>query len=280
MKFKNILLIITPCFIALGCKKQDILIYDSEIAGVYFQEALPGSSATLAVGSFRYLDSLYFSFASVYNTTKDTVLSAPVLTMGKLRDYARPFKVSADPVMSTAVEGTHYEIDYSSAVIPAGAAKGYVRVKFKRTGDMLNKQIRLVLKLEENEHFKVYMQKQDRYNTYVPTGSNTKVNADRWTFIVDDILTQPPSWVLFRQYWGTQPWTRKKYTFINSVLGWTHQDWTVRWAAGLPPIDHSRMPAAASLVRDSLQTLANAGTPMLDEDGSKMQLASSFLVRY
>jgi hypothetical protein len=40
------------------------------------------------------------------------------------------------------------------------------------------------------------------------------------------------------------------------------------------------MPAAASLVRDSLQTLANAGTPMLDEDGSKMQLASSFLVRY
>jgi hypothetical protein len=271
MKFKYILLVFIPCIIAWSCKKQDLHLYNSDIAGIYFNKKITTIASTILI------DSTSLSFANGHGSTMDSILRIPVMALGKLKDYPRTFKVSADPV-STAIEGKHYEIDHSNAVVNAGAAESYVSVKFKRTADMGNSKFRLILKLEENEHFKPYIEKQKQN-----AGSLLIVPCDRFTIIVDDILTEPNSWKYLRsQYVGD--YSAKKYKYINSLLGWTPVDWTVGWVNNIPPpyspIQNSILPGAMAFVRDTLQALANAGTPMLDENGLGMQLSNTYRVVY
>jgi hypothetical protein len=269
MTFKNILLALIPCIIA-GCKKQDILIYDSEIAGIYFQNL---EQHEQKINS----DSATFSFTHGPVSTKDTILGVQVMALGKLRDYPRTFKVSADPA-STAVEGIHFEIDHSSAVFPAGAEKAYIHVKVNRTDDMSDSIFRIVLKLEDNEHFKVYMEKMK-----VSKSTLKDMAASRFTLIVDDVISEPNSWRYLRgEFFGN--WSKKKNIYINSHTGWTQKDWTLGWVGGQAPpssaIQRSVLPAATASIRDALQALANAGTPMLEEDGSPMQLSNAYKVIY
>jgi hypothetical protein len=58
----------------------------------------------------------------------------------------------------------------------------------------------------------------------------------------------------------------------------------VGWVNNNPPayspIQYSVLPGAMAFVRDTLQALANAGTPMLDENGLGMQLSNTYRVIY
>lgn len=272
MKFKNILIVLTPCILALACKKQDIPVFNSEMSGIYFQSGLNMHSQTIAD---TYYDSTVFTFTAAPLNAIDTILRTRVATMGKVRDYPRPFKVFADPALSTAMEGKHFEIDHNSAIIPAGANEAYIHVKFNRTVDMLDNSFTLVLKLQDNDHFKVYMEKQRSSEIY---GFGSDVYADRFKFIVSEIYSQPPSWNSYSSYWGK--WTATKYKYINAVLGWTTYDWTTGWSTGTGPVSTGGMNPAALTVRNALQALADAGTPMLDEDGLGMQLGTNYLVVY
>ena len=94
------------------------------------------------------IDSLDFSFASVQASIKDVILNATVRTMGKVADHDRPFKVVVDKEGTTAIEGVHYEIDVDTVVIPAGKSTAYVNVRFFRTDDLMEKSVRLALRLD------------------------------------------------------------------------------------------------------------------------------------
>lgn len=274
MKCKHILLALIPCIMASSCKKQDIPLFESEISGIYFQRGDIMRNFNIFYSPDNYYDSTAFSFTVAPASTMDTILRTRVAVMGKLKDYPRPFKVSADHTLSTAVEGKHYEIDHNSAVIPAGANEAFIGVKFNRTADMLDNTFKLVLKLEDNEHFKVVMEKQRNTNRY---GSGTDISADRFRFIVSEVYTEPPYWRLWgRTYFG--PWTLTKYRYVNNILGWTHSDW--QSLAGDSKLKFGYLHPAAITVRNALQALADAGTPMFDEDGSKMQLGPNYLVKY
>ena len=57
-------------------------------------------------------------------------------------------------------------------------------------------------------------------------------------------------------------------------MGWTHQDWdngTVQLGA---------LGYAAQLTHNHLQEAADSGNPILDDDGSYMQLTGSYVVDY
>ena len=260
---------------ALACKKEDISLFNSEISGIYFQAGLNLGGGIGGRIPETYYDSTTFSFTSAPINTSDTILKVRMATMGKVRDYPRPVKVSADLAFSTAVASKHYEIDHNSAVIPPGASVAYLLVKFKRTPDMLDSTFVLMLKLEDNEHFKVYMEKQRNTNVY--SGTAPQVYADRYKFIISEIYSQPWSWNQFSSYWG--PWTATKYKYINAVLGWTPEDW-INSNTSSSPVTTGAMNPAALTVRNKLQALADAGTPMLDEDGLGMQLGANYKVVY
>lgn len=259
---------------ALACKKQDIPLFESEISGIYFQHGDILRKWNIYNRADLYYDTTAFTFINAPVTTVDTILSVRVATMGKVRDYPRPFKVSVDQAQSTAVEGQHFEINHNSAVIPAGEAEAFIGVKFFRTADMLDSRFILMLQLEDNEHFKVYMETQRNSNRF---GSGRDISANRFKFVIDEVYTEPGYWKLWgRTYFG--PWTLKKYRYVNAVLGWTHRDW--QSAAEDSKLKFGYLHPAAQTVRNELQALADAQTPMLDEDGKGMQLGANYQVKY
>lgn len=271
MKLKYILFVLGPCILALSCKTEDIMRYDNEEAGIYFQQGLLQSPF---IKSDVYRDSTDFSFAVASPKALDTTLYVRIRTMGKVKDYDRAVKVSVDKAKTNAIEGVHYSINYNSIVIPANSSENRVPIKFNRTNDLLTRSVSLALKLEENEHFKVYMTQQKNTNVYSATG--TQIAANQYRFIVGEIYTKPSYWGnTANSYFGT--WTVAKYKFVNATLGWTAENWS---KGGNPPVVAGRFGPGALAVRNALQALADAGTPMREADGTPMQLAAGYLVIY
>src|SRR5690606_38955959 len=115
--------------------------------------------------------------------------------------------------------------------IPAGASEFRIPVKFFRTSDILDKAVELTLKLEDNEHFKVYFNTQKNTNVYNAVGET--IRADRFVFSVSEIYTLPSYWQLFGDtYFGS--WSVAKNKYINSVVGWTQGDWLEAGSATSP----------------------------------------------
>ena len=96
-------------------------MFASDDAGIYFQRL---TNAVYGSTTEYYGDSTDFSFAGTNAYYTSHVLYAPVLTMGKVVDYDRPFKVVVDMEETTAVEGKDFEIELDSLVIKAGTSGG------------------------------------------------------------------------------------------------------------------------------------------------------------
>ena len=255
-----------------GCDEEEIETFSSDDAGIYFQRV---SSYVSGGTTEYYADSLVYSFASADADTKSTTLSATVRTMGKVVDYDRPFKVVVDEEGTTAVEGVHYVIDLDTLVIPAGKSSVNVRLIFNRTEDLLEKTVRLALRLEDNEYFKCYFPEYKNTNSYTATGD--MIHGTLYVFSVSEMYTEPWYWSFGINYFGS--WTSKKYVIVNQVCGLTPEDWSQAGIAGTK-VQYGRFSFFASAVQRYLQEQADAGTPVLDVDGKYMQLAPAYLVDY
>ena len=203
-------------------------------------------------------------------------MSATIRTMGKVVDYDRPFKVVVDQEGTTAIEGKHYEVNLDTVVVPAGKSTAYVRVRFFRTDDMMEKAVRLALRLEDNEYFKCYFPEYKNTNAYSATG--VMIHGDVFAFSLSEMYTEPSYWAMFGDdFFGD--WTPKKYIVVNSVCGLTPSDWSNAGYAGTK-VQYGRFNFFATVVQKYLQEQADAGTPELEADGSYMQLAPSYSVDY
>lgn len=109
-------------------------------------------------------------FYTESDTVVEIILTTKIRTMGKVRDYPRPVKLVIDTENTTAIEGVHYEMNPEDAVIPAGESSVSFPVRFFRTSDLGDRKIQLMLKLEDNEYFKVYFNEQKNTNVYYATG--------------------------------------------------------------------------------------------------------------
>ncbi len=271
MKWKIILFILNLNIIFSACEKQDIPVFTTADTGIYFQR----------VSSYRgtieyYADTISYSFVSSSETLKDTVLFATVRTMGKVAEYDRPFKVVIDQEETTAVEGVHYELDLDSVIMLAGTSTAFVRVRFFRTKDMMEKAVRLALRLEDNEYFKCYFPEYKNTNVYEAVGE--MISGNLFTFSLSEMYTEPSYWSMFGgNFFGV--WTPKKYIVVNSVCGLTLKDWDDAGLTGAK-VSYGRFGFFAAAVQKYLQEQADAGTPEVDSDGRYMQLAPSYSVDY
>lgn len=273
MKWKVILFILSLNIVFSACEKQDIPVFTTDDSGIYFQRV---TSYIYNSPTEYYGDTLSYSFASASASIKNTVLYAVVRTMGKVADYDRPFKVVIDQEGTTAIEGKHYEVNLDTVVIPAGKSTAYVRVLFFRTDDMMEKTVRLALRLEDNEYFKCYFPEYKNTNAYSSTGK--MIHGDLFAFSLSEMYTEPWYWSMFGgDFFGD--WTPKKYLVVNSVCGLSAADWGNGGSAGTK-VQYGRFNFFATAVQKHLQELADAGTPELDSDGSYMQLAPSYSVDY
>lgn len=273
MKWRNILLVLVFWGLLGACEKKEIPTFTTDDSGIYFQRV---SSSYYGTTTEFYSDSLSFSFLSVEASAKSEVLSTTVRTMGKVVDYDRPFKVEIDQEGTTAVEGKHYEVAFDTMVIPAGKSSAEVQIRFFRTDDLLEKTIRLALRLKDNEYFKCHFPEYKNTNAYTTKG--VQIHGDLFAFSLSEMYTEP-------RYWNRQgkkylgEWTPKKYLVVNAVCGLSDEDWDNAGLAGAK-VTLGRLSFFAIAVQKYLQEQADADTPEVDSDGKYMQLAPAYSVDY
>ena len=206
MKLRIILFALISFPFLWSCDKKEIPVFASDDAGIYFQRL---TNAVYGSTTEYYGDSTDFSFAGTNAYYTSHVLYAPVLTMGKVVDYDRPFKVVVDMEETTAVEGKDFEIELDSLVIKAGTSKAEVPVRIIRTETLLEKTLKIVLRLQENEHFKCYLETYKNTNLYTAKGE--QISGVRYVFTFNEMYTQPNFWKNYaeKDYFGE--WTAKKY---------------------------------------------------------------------
>ena len=274
MKLRIILFALISFPFLWSCDKKEIPVFASDDAGIYFQRL---TNAVYGSTTEYYGDSTDFSFAGTNAYYTSHVLYAPVLTMGKVVDYDRPFKVVVDMEETTAVEGKDFEIELDSLVIKAGTSKAEVPVLIIRTETLLEKTLKIVLRLQENEHFKCYLETYKNTNLYTAKGE--QISGVRYVFTFNEMYTQPNFWKNYaeKDYFGE--WTAKKYQVVNQVCGLTPIDWQYANYYGYK-MQSARLPFFARTVRIYLQEQADAGNPVTDSDGKYMQLAPNYEVDY
>lgn len=274
MKLRIILFALISFPFLWSCDKKEIPVFASDDAEIYFQRL---TNAVYGSTTEYYGDSTDFSFAGTNAYYTSHVLYAPVLTMGKVVDYDRPFKVVVDMEETTAVEGKDFEIELDSLVIKAGTSKAEVPVRIIRTETLLEKTLKIVLRLQENEHFKCYLETYKNTNLYTAKGE--QISGVRYVFTFNEMYTQPNFWKNYaeKDYFGE--WTAKKYQVVNQVCGLTPIDWQYANYYGYK-MQSARLPFFARTVRIYLQEQADAGNPVTDSDGKYMQLAPNYEVDY
>ena len=274
MKLRIILFALISFPFLWSCDKKEIPVFASDDAGIYFQRL---TNAVYGSTTEYYGDSTDFSFAGTNAYYTSHVLYAPVLTMGKVVDYDRPFKVVVDMEETTAVEGKDFEIELDSLVIKAGTSKAEVPVRIIRTETLVENTLKLVRRLQENEHFKCYLETYKNTNLYTAKGE--QISGVRYVFTFNEMYTQPNFWKNYAEQDYCGEGTAKKYQVVNQVCGLTPIDWRYANYYGYK-MQSARLPFFARTVRIYLQEQADAGNPVTDSDGKYMQLAPNYEVDY
>ena len=273
MKTKKILYLFLLPLIFTACETKDIPVYTSDDAALYFQRT---ASYIWGSTTVTYSNSTEFTFAGAAAEKNSVTYSAEVRTMGNVTDYDRPFKVEIDKEMSTGIQGVHFDTNLDTLKIKAGKSNAYVRITFYRTPDLLDSTLTVVLHLIENEHFNARIDEYKKTNQW--NSSSENLDGTRYTFRFNEQYSEPTYWSWFGEgFLG--PWTPQKYIVVNSVMGWTVNDWSQAGQAGAK-VSYGRLGFAAKAVRNYLQEQADNDTPVKDKDGSYMQLADGYTVDY
>jgi len=182
----------------MACQK-DLETYNG-ITGIYFTPAIDGRNS---IG----IDSTIISFAYAKPATKDSIMKLVVRISGEPTNVARTFKLSILPT-STAIPGQHYEMMNPEFIIPANKVADTLKIKLKRTTDMLTESLILRLKLEDNENFNTPMQ--DRV---INTATGKKLSFTTHAIWVNDLIKKPRAWI--DGYLGS--FSRKKLFLLAEV---------------------------------------------------------------
>ncbi len=254
----------------VSCKHETIDLYELDDAKIYFQ-VQSYSSANGAVG---YSNSTDYSFVGVNQNVDGLTFKATIQMMGQVVDYDRECKITIDADSTTMLEGVDYEIDLDTLKIKAGQSKATFGVRFLRSQNIKEKKQVLCLKLLPNKYFQV-LEKYRSTNVWSNTTAK-EMDGSRFAFYMSEIYEQPRRWgqVNAGAYFGQ--WTATKYVFINDFFGFTTDDW--EWSTGR--ISNGRMPFYARELKKEFQKRADEGQPMLEDDGSYMQLGANYQVNY
>ncbi|QEC44675.1 DUF4843 domain-containing protein [Pseudobacter ginsenosidimutans] len=266
MIFWSVLLAIVLPF--ASCKKE-MMEYEG-MEGVYFGVRSGPTWAAPASWPFRPYTNV--EFVKQPEAVQELQLSIAVNITGPVKDYDRPFKVVVNPDSTTAVAGVHYLPFGDTYNIPANAITGYIPITVKRTPEMLNKNIRLGLRLVANEHFGLSFPEWKAIPGLGETtiGNDTAFDASLHVININDLMVQPAVWRGSVQdgnreagVWGA--FTRKKMELMCQLFDLKYEDFAS---------EVTMTPVLVILISNELGRYLinqfNAGTPVLEDDGRLM----------
>ena len=250
-----------------ACSEEDFTSFDGGKSGIYIQRV---ATTDITGNPMSYTDSMTVTFANYESTTERLRTYVPVKIMGDVKDYDRKFKLTVNKQLSTAVEGEDFELSDTACYIPAGQTSRNVFFYIKKTDKLSNQSVKIVFELQDNENFTAELESYKNTVNWSSTGS--QLCGTRYKIIFNNIWEIPYQWSFWGDYYfGT--WSVKKETILNNLMGWEHYDFDSKATYG-------KMPYLAKKLQKYLQEQADAGTPVVDEDGSYMQLVSPYLVDY
>lgn len=272
---KILLYTVLTTFALTSCNKEGIDTYELNDNRIYFQE----QTFTGSDGSAGYGTSTTFSFVGYGSDFTSYVFGGTVKVMGEIKDYDRPIKVVVDEENTTMVQGEGYEINLDTICVKAGTNSCKVNVRILRPERLRTQEDTLTLKLLPNDHFgilKTYKSSNNWQNT-----AAKDIDGTRYSFRISEKYSQPGAWtgngVFAYRYFGN--WTITKFIYINNLFKFTKNDWENANHAS-SKITAGTITFYARELQKELQAQADAGKPVLDEDGNPMQLPSPYEVDY
>lgn len=266
------------CFVLISlsfisCKEDEIKTYSGIKSGLLIQEI---KSWDQYGNPISYQDSISYSFAGAKDETKTMKARVYIKTMGNTVDYDRPYILKVVPEETTAVLDEDYNMEGNDFVIKANAASDTVYITLLRTTKLRKSTLRIRVKIEPNDYFEVPIKTYKNSSSWSVEGPEN--TAESYLIKFDEKYKEPFYWSFFgRKYFGS--FTTARFLELNSVMGWTVADWN---KAGQPgaKIAGGKFDFAARALQKHLQAMADAGTPVLDDDGTYMQLPNSYAVDY
>ncbi len=254
-----------------SCTHDGIELYDGPKSGIYIQQV---ATTDVNGNPLSFTDSLSFSFAGYEASHVEHPVRFHVCTMGRISQQDRPYVLKFIPEISTAVEGEDFDMFRNDFLVHAGQVGDTVIVTVKRTPRLRKEKIVLRFRLEPNDYFSLPIDSFKNSTNWSSTAPN--LPATSFTISVSETYKSPFMWRFFAvDYFGE--FTVSKMLELEKVMGWTYSDWQ---SAPNNRIAQGKLGFAANLFKKHLQALADAGTPVLDDDGSYMQLAGDYLIDY
>ncbi|WP_341835433.1 DUF4843 domain-containing protein [Chitinophaga pollutisoli] len=249
---KRIYLLPVAFALMLGaCKKSPLTQYD-ESSTIYFKAARGTTGREPSPN-----DSMAFSF--LYMQADTFIVKIPVSVAGRAQAIDRPFEVVAD-TGSTAALGKHMTI--LSAVIRANSLNDTLFVKVNRTPDMATAKLLMRLKLKPNQYFGT--------DFAIRNLDTRKIQMDVYRIFVTSTAIQPERWL--EAYFGK--FSAKKAKLMTELFGFNFEtDFNAPYG---PTSSISFVTSGGGAMARYLQDMEDAGTPVYEEDGTKMAMGSVF----
>lgn len=254
-----------------SCNK-DLDLYSGCKAGIFIQEIY---STDIYGNPLSYRDSSSYSFANARESVTSGTVRLYIRAIGEVANYDRPYVLKAMEG-TTAVEGEDYDLSGNDFVIKANQGMDTIYVKLFRTPKLRTQTMRLKVGLEPNEHFETPITEYKNSSSWSVDGNMH--SAISYIINFNERYTQPTYWGWYGdQYFGK--FSVNKYLALNEYMGWTGTDWSNAGMTG-QKIQTGRLDYFARYFRKYLQQKADEGDPLIDDDGSYMQLGASYLVDY
>lgn len=257
-----------------SCSQEEIELYNGPKAGIFIQQIKSYDGTTGMPISYK--DSTTISFASYSAEYTSYPERFYVQTLGEVTDYDRRYSLTVDLDESTAVEGTDFSLDRNDYIIHAGQSRDTVIVTLLRTPTLRSKTLKVKLNLRANENFDII------FDSYKNSGAwnidGDTLCATSYKILFNETYNEPSYWSFFgNDYFGK--FTAAKMLELEKVMGWSYTDWRYAGMSGAK-VAYGKMDFAANALQKHLQSLADAGTPAREDDGSLMQLPSPYAVDY
>ena len=231
----------TLLVMATGCEKSELVRYEEPAMIYVYREAFNNDG-----------DSVAYSFAIKANNLQVDTIKVPVRIMGDATNTDREVKLAVIADSTTAVEGTHYE--FLPYHIPAGEFSADLPVLVKRTADLKNQEVRLLLQVTASKDFQPGI-------PHSPVAGNFAGAGLKYLVKINDFLTKPSNWdTRLIYYFGT--YSQVKFKFIIDITGITD------FPVGSPPaFSFGEMQYYNAFCKSKLSDHETANGPLLDEFG-------------
>ncbi|MCI6618083.1 MAG: DUF4843 domain-containing protein [Prevotella sp.] len=257
----------------VSCAEDEIKTYDGIKSGLMIQEI---RSYDQYGNPVAYQDSISYSFAGAKDDTKLMRARLIVKTIGPTVDYPRPYILNVVTEETTAVLDADFNLSGNDFIVRPYQASDTVYITLLRTAKLHRQTLRIKVKIEPNEFFEIPILTYKNSSSWSVDGPTN--SATSYLIKFDEKYKQPFYWTYFgKRYFGT--FSSAKFIELNKVMGWTLDDWNKAGQSG-SKVAGGKFDFAARALQKHLQSLADAGTPVLDDDGKYMQLANAYAVDY